>query len=33
VEGNPVTGDWDSDLVREVFWEEDAQIILAHTGA
>lgn len=28
---DPTTGSWDSDLVREVFWEEDAKVILALT--
>jgi ribonuclease HI len=26
---NPMTGDWDVELVKELFWEEDQQIILA----
>jgi hypothetical protein len=32
---DPTTGDWDHVLVRDVFWEEDVQHILAipvHTG-
>ena len=26
---NPETGGWDVDLVKEIFWEEDENIILA----
>jgi len=26
---DPVTGSWDVELVRDIFWEEDAEIILA----
>jgi hypothetical protein len=26
---DPITGNWDHDLVRSLFWEEDAKIILA----
>jgi len=26
---NPVTDDWDQQLVRDIFWEEDQKIILA----
>jgi hypothetical protein len=26
---NPITGLWDEQLVKEIFWEEDATIILA----
>jgi hypothetical protein len=26
---NPVTGEWDVQLVKEVFWEEDSAVILA----
>lgn len=28
---NPITGEWDKELVHDVFWEEDAKIILALT--
>uniref|UniRef100_A0A8R7QJG2 Reverse transcriptase zinc-binding domain-containing protein n=1 Tax=Triticum urartu TaxID=4572 RepID=A0A8R7QJG2_TRIUA len=26
---NPVTGSWDSELVNEIFWQQDARTILA----
>ena len=26
---NPVTGDWDTQLVRDTFWNDDARVILA----
>jgi len=26
---DPATGDWDRELVEEIFWEEDAKLILA----
>jgi hypothetical protein len=26
---DPVTGGWDTQLIRDTFWEEDAQLILA----
>lgn len=26
---NPTTGEWDKDLVTDIFWEEDAATILA----
>lgn len=25
---NPVTGGWDTQLIRDTFWDEDAQLIL-----
>ena len=26
---NPVTGTWDEELIRDIFWEEDYKLILA----
>jgi hypothetical protein len=26
---DPTTGGWDIQLIRDIFWEEDAQLILA----
>lgn len=26
---DPATGSWDEELVRETFWQEDAEIILS----
>ena len=26
---DPVTGDWDVEMVKDLFWEEDQQVILA----
>lgn len=28
---NPITGEWDFELVKDIFWEEDAKLILALT--
>ena len=32
---NPINGSWDEELIREMFWEEDAECILSipvHAG-